>query len=92
MHGLKVTAILMTQIGIMACIHLKPHFRVDWRLLVEEGIANTGIPLDDFAASKIFYVLKYFRAFGSLQTSLLSKVGKFTGGGSLDVSVLVSDR
>ena len=57
----------------------KPRFLVDWRLLVEEHVANIGITLDffldicffdDFSHFVIFRVLGYF------QTSLLCIMGE----------------
>ena len=44
----------------------KPRFPVEWILLVEERIANIGIPLD---------------IFGFLQTSLICIMGELAGGG-----------
>ena len=43
-------------------------------------------------ASIILCVLKVFRIFGSLQTSLLCIMGELVGGGSVTVAVGVSNR
>ena len=71
----------------------KTRFPVYRRLLVEERIANIGIPLDVFVffvVSMIFCILKNFLGFGSLQTSLLCKLGELAGGGSVAVAVGIS--
>ena len=46
----------------------KPHFPVDWRLLVEVYIANIGIPLDAFAVV-FFGVLNLFWVSGSFEAA-----------------------
>ena len=74
---------------------LKIRFPVDWRLLVEERIAKFGITIEVlrvFVVSMIFWVLKCFLIFGSLQTTLLCIMGELAGGGSVAVAVGVSDR
>ena len=65
----------------------------DWTLLVNEHIANIGIPLDVFAVLQFYDFLRFeiVRVYGSLQTSLLC-VGELSGGGSVAVVVGVSDR
>ena len=75
----------------------KPRFLVDWRLLVKERIANTGIPLDVFGFFKIKNKIKFpfwtnVPAFGSLQTSILCIMRELARGGSVAVAVGVSDR
>ena len=75
---------------LSVCPVWKPRFPVDWRLLVEERIANNGIPLDVFCCCRLdeffFLVLKKKKnqAFWSLQTSLLCIMGELAGGGVID--------
>ena len=59
------------------CFVLNHRFFVDWRLLVEERIANIGIPLDILGSLPFedFYNFDIFHDFGSLQTSLLCIMG-----------------
>ena len=62
--------------------------------MVEERIANIGIPLDIFfflLFPCFFCVLKPIWVFGSLRTSLLCLIGELAGGGSVAVAVGVSD-
>ena len=40
----------------------------------------------------IFLVLKFSSVFGSLQTSLLSRMGELAGGSSVAVAVGISDK
>ena len=73
----------------------KTRFPVDWRLLVEECIANSGIPLDIFRSflfQWLFSFCIFLCFFGSLRTSLLCISGELEGGGSAAVAVVVSDR
>ena len=66
---------------------------IDWRQMVEECIANIGIPLDFFLAVlpfQWFFAFLVFWGFGSLQTSLLCIVGDLAGGGSVAVAVGIS--
>ena len=58
-------------------------------LLVEEHIANVGIPLDIFKFLSFHFFLWVF---GSLQTSLLCIMGELAGEGSVALAVAVSDR
>ena len=62
--------------------------------MVKEHIANIGIPLDGFVVLRMFCNLRFCCVFGSLQTSLLGKVGELARGGSVAVAVAlgVSDR
>ena len=72
-------------------VHIwKSRFPEDWRLLVEERIANIGIPLEVwvFAVLHIFCVLKFFWVFGSLKTMYSGEVSR---GGYIAVSVGVSN-
>ena len=68
---------------VFVCAITEIHLIVDWRLLVEEHIANIGIPL---------YIFGYipFHVSGSLQTSLLCIIGELAWEGSM--AVAVSDR
>ena len=66
---------------------------MDWRLLVEERIANLGTLLPFFCRfDDFFWILIYIHFVGSLQTSLLCIMGELAGGGSAAVAVGVSDR
>ena len=69
----------------------KTRFPVDWRLLVEERIANIGIPLDilGFCCFKDFLRLEIFWVFGFLRTSVLCIIGELAGGGSVDVGLCI---
>ena len=71
----------------------KPHFPVDWRLLVEERIANNwhNWRFQDFAFSMIFWDFDIFLGFWSWQTSLLCLAEEIAGGRSVAVAVGVSD-
>ena len=62
---------------------------MDWRPLVEERIANVGVPL--VLGYNDFWRLEFFHVLGSLQTSLLCIVGELAGEGSAAVAVGVSD-
>ena len=72
----------------------KPRFQLDRRLLVEERIANIGMPLDffGFLLFQLFFVFYFFGVFGSLQAKLLCIMGELVGAGSVAVAVCVSDR
>ena len=72
----------------------KTCFLVDWRLLVEERIANIGISQDIFGFLRFNFFLRLdiFWAFWSLQTSLLCIMVEVAGGGSVAVAIGVSDR
>ena len=63
-------------------------------LLVEERIANIGIPLDVFGFLQFWWFLRFefVQVFGSLQTSLMLIVGESAGGGYVAVAVGVSNR
>ena len=54
------------------------HFLVDLRLLVKEGIADIGIPLDTFGFLPFQWLsaFVFFWFLGSLQTSLLCIIGE----------------
>ena len=60
----------------------KPHFPVDWRIMVVERIANIGIPLAIFFFFRSYDFLHFRKilVLGSLQTSLLWIVLKLAGG------------
>ena len=64
----------------------KPRLAVDWRLLVEECIANIVQLLDFFWFFAVLMVI-----FGSLQTSRLCIMGELAGGGSLAVAFGVNN-
>ena len=60
---------------------------MDWRLLVEERIANIGITIQVF----VFLCFEIFQVFGLLQTSLLCIIRELVGGRYVAVAVGVSD-
>ena len=66
---------------------------MDLRLLVKEGIANIGIPLDIFCRFLVLmnFEVLIFCVLGSLQTSVLCIVGELAGEGYEAVAVGVSD-
>ena len=70
-------------------------FPMDWRLLVEEHIANIGIPLDHFGFLVLRIFLRFYftlLSFLSLRASLLYIIGELPWGGSVAVAVGFSDR
>ena len=86
--GLFSLSVTMSVSCVCVCVSApsrKTLFPVNWRLLIDECIANRGIPLNIFC----FYCFNDFCVFlntfsgifGSLQTSLLSIVGALAGGG-----------
>ena len=80
---------------VVRCVSVPwPKNWVDWRLLVEEHIANIGIHLEIFCvffSFNDFWVLN-FLGFASLQTSLLCIMGELAGGQSVARAVSVSDK
>ena len=67
---------------------------MDWTLLVKKCKANIGITLIKkivFCCFDKFCVLKFFRVFVSLQTSLLFIMVDVAGGGSVPVAFGVSN-
>ena len=87
----------VTCLSLCLSVHAwKPSLTVDWRLLVkEERNANIGIPLDILGFCRFnvfFYVLKFDRVLGYLQTSGPCIVGELASGGSVAVAVGIGDR
>ena len=72
----------------------KPRFSVNWRLLIEECIANIGIPLDFlcFCHFNDFWCFVIFPGFWVLANSLLCIMGELAGGWYVAVALAVSDR
>ena len=77
----------------MAFESQKTRFPVDWTLLVEELIANIGIPLDSSGFCRFDdFGSPFFPGFGSSHTSILCILGELAGGGFMAVAVNVTDR
>ena len=66
---------------------------MDWRLLVEDRIANIGIHLNFFfAVLMIFCLLNLFKGFGVFANQPTVPSGGVAGGESVAVAIGVSDR
>ena len=64
------------------------------RLLVEERIANIGIPLHvlDFCSFDLVLLFEFIWVLGSFQTSLLCLVGELAGGQSVAMAFGISNK